>query len=99
MASRAAALLLLGLVCVQFAAAQVVLDCCRTKTSKLLPLQLIRSYSVQDAGAGCDISATVFVTKTGRQLCVSHPSEEKWVQKHIDALLRRKEKHAKTRVE
>lgn len=93
MASRAAALLLLGLVCVEFAAgkqkggfkfldgsagvcahllpaasntfclclpaAQVVLDCCKTKTSKFLPLQRIESYSVQDAGTGCDINATV----------------------------------------
>ncbi|TWW60137.1 hypothetical protein D4764_05G0002270 [Takifugu flavidus] len=94
MASRAAALLLLALVCIEFAAAEVVLDCCKTKTSKFFPLQRIQSYRIQDSGTGCDIDATVFVTKNERHLCVSHPSEEKWVKKHIDALEKRKQKQA-----
>lgn len=45
--------------CICSPAAQVVLDCCKTKTSRFLPLQRIESYSVQDAGSGCDISATM----------------------------------------
>lgn len=42
---------------------------------------------------------TSFVAKNGHQLCVSHPSEAKWVKKHIDALEKRKEKHAKSQVQ
>uniref|UniRef100_A0A3B5K317 C-C motif chemokine 13-like n=1 Tax=Takifugu rubripes TaxID=31033 RepID=A0A3B5K317_TAKRU len=89
----------LALVCIEFAAAEVVLDCCKTKTSKFFPLQRIQSYRIQDSGTGCDIDATVFVTKNGRHLCVSHPSEEKWVKKHIDALEKRKQKQAEVQVE
>lgn len=41
---------------------------------------------------------TSFVTKNGLHLCVSHPSEERWVKKHIDALEKRKQKHAEVQV-
>lgn len=45
--------------CICLAAAEVVLDCCKTKTSKFFPLQRIKSYRIQDSGTGCDIDATV----------------------------------------
>lgn len=43
-------------------AAQVVPDCCKDKSPKMFPLQRIESYSIQEAGSGCDISATVWVS-------------------------------------
>lgn len=38
------------------------------------------------------------MTKNGHKLCVSHPDEADWVKKRIDALEKRKEKHAKIQV-
>ncbi|XP_049907199.1 C-C motif chemokine 19-like [Epinephelus moara] len=86
MASRIAALLLLGVICIGFARAQVVVDCCLSVAEKPLPLQIIVSYNIQEAGRGCDISATAFITKVGRQLCVSHPKDKPWVRNHIKYL-------------
>lgn len=43
-------------------AAQVVPDCCKDKSPMMFPLQRIESYSIQEAGSGCDISATVWVS-------------------------------------
>lgn len=40
-------------------AAQRLLDCCKTASTKKLPVQVIRSYSIQEEGRGCDIKATV----------------------------------------
>nr|XP_046242341.1 C-C motif chemokine 19-like [Scatophagus argus] len=91
MASRAAALLLLGFICVGFATAEIAVDCCLRTTNKFLPLQILDHYIIQDAGKGCEISATAFITKVGRTLCVSHPSEEDWVKKHIAFLERKKQ--------
>ncbi|XP_040899093.1 C-C motif chemokine 19-like [Toxotes jaculatrix] len=83
MASRVAALLLLGVLCVGFAAGEIAMDCCLNAVDKFLPLIMIADYSIQEAGKGCEISATAFITKSGRTLCVVHPSERPWVQKHI----------------
>uniref|UniRef100_A0A3Q3WMN4 Chemokine interleukin-8-like domain-containing protein n=1 Tax=Mola mola TaxID=94237 RepID=A0A3Q3WMN4_MOLML len=95
MASRVAALLV-GLICVGFAAAQIVLDCCKDKSERPFPIHLIQSYTIQEAGKGCDKSATVL--QAGRQLCVSHPSEQAWVQKHINAVEKRNQRHKKNQV-
>uniref|UniRef100_A0A3Q1HVP0 Chemokine interleukin-8-like domain-containing protein n=1 Tax=Anabas testudineus TaxID=64144 RepID=A0A3Q1HVP0_ANATE len=86
MASRVAALLLLGIICTGFVAAEVAFDCCLKKSEKYLPPKILVSYTIQEAGKGCEISATVFTTRTGRILCVSHPSEQGWVKSHINLL-------------
>ncbi|XP_060928034.1 C-C motif chemokine 20-like [Limanda limanda] len=91
MASRlAAALLLLGLMCTGFARAEVAVDCCLKTTDKFFPLIRISTYKLQIAGEGCDISATVFITKTANTICIVHPSEplkkNKWVKAHIKHL-------------
>nr|XP_020450727.1 C-C motif chemokine 20-like [Monopterus albus] len=86
MASRVAALLLLGIICTGFAAAEIVLDCCLDTTKKFLPRHILVGYSIQEAGKGCDISATAFITRAGKKLCVVHPSKGEWVQRHITFL-------------
>ncbi|XP_034728826.1 C-C motif chemokine 19-like [Etheostoma cragini] len=86
MASRIAVLLLLGVICVGFASAEIVVDCCLTVAEKPLPLTIIHSYTIQERGKGCEISATAFITKVGRILCVSHPRDKAWVRSHINYL-------------
>ncbi|TKS77906.1 C-C motif chemokine 19 [Collichthys lucidus] len=86
MASRVSALLLLGVICVGFAAAEIAKDCCLLTSPKHLPLNILVGYKIQEAGQGCLINATVFFTKGGRTLCVSHPSEQAWVRKRIEHL-------------
>ncbi|XP_040011915.1 C-C motif chemokine 20-like [Xiphias gladius] len=93
MASRVAALLLLGVICAGFAAAEIAVDCCLSTTDRFLPLIKIASYTIQEAGRGCDISATVFITKAGKTLCVVHPSERAWVKSHIKLLDKRSRAH------
>ncbi|XP_076587583.1 C-C motif chemokine 20-like [Chaetodon auriga] len=93
MASRVTALLLLGVVCFGFAAAEIVVDCCLRTTDKRLPLQILDSYIIQDAGKGCDISATAFITKVGKKLCVSHHSKLAWVKNYINILDKKKGGH------
>ncbi|XP_074495964.1 C-C motif chemokine 19-like [Sebastes fasciatus] len=90
MASRIALLLLLGAVCVGFTAAQTVEDCCLVVSTKPVPLKLVANYIILEAGNGCDISATVFITKAGRKLCVSHPDDRPWVKSHINYLKAKK---------
>ncbi|XP_031161814.1 C-C motif chemokine 19-like isoform X2 [Sander lucioperca] len=86
MASRIAVLLLLGVICVGFASAEIVMDCCLKVAEKPLPLTILQSYTIQEAGKGCEISATAFITKVGRILCVSHPRDKPWVRSHIKHL-------------
>ncbi|XP_029296046.1 C-C motif chemokine 19-like [Cottoperca gobio] len=93
MASRIAVLLLLGVVCVGFATAQMLLDCCLNVSNKPVPLQILQSYNIQEAGDGCKIGATTFLTKVGRTLCVSHPLDKAWVRKYIKHLDERKTRH------
>ncbi|KAI3372517.1 hypothetical protein L3Q82_022996 [Scortum barcoo] len=50
MASRVAALLLLGIICVGFASAEIAVDCCLLSTDKYLPRQVIVSYNVPYKG-------------------------------------------------
>lgn len=40
-------------------AAQQLVDCCKSTSQKQLPLQVIKSFRIQDEGQGCDIKATV----------------------------------------
>ncbi|KAJ0019666.1 hypothetical protein NQD34_007235, partial [Periophthalmus magnuspinnatus] len=40
-------------------AAGVPQDCCLSVAQKRLPAKQVQSYKVQEAGKGCDISATV----------------------------------------
>ncbi|XP_051279323.1 C-C motif chemokine 19-like [Dicentrarchus labrax] len=89
MASRVAALLLLGVFCVGFASGEMAVDCCLSVVSKHLPIKVIVNYKIQEAGKGCDISATTFITKAGRKLCLPHPDDEEWVRNHIAALDKR----------
>ncbi|KAG7490697.1 hypothetical protein JOB18_040606 [Solea senegalensis] len=90
-----ALLLLTVLLCADFTAAEVVVDCCLKTTDKFFPLILIDSYTLQEAGQGCDISATVFITKLEKTVCIVHPEEEKkktkWVKSHIKYLEKKKE--------
>uniref|UniRef100_A0A3B3ZPY6 Chemokine interleukin-8-like domain-containing protein n=1 Tax=Periophthalmus magnuspinnatus TaxID=409849 RepID=A0A3B3ZPY6_9GOBI len=55
-------------------------DCCLSVAQKRLPAKQVQSYKVQEAGKGCDISATVVQVK-GRMLCLPHPEGQQWVQK------------------
>ncbi|KAF1389587.1 hypothetical protein PFLUV_G00074980 [Perca fluviatilis] len=64
MASRVAVLLLLGVICVGLASAEIVVDCCLKVAEKPLPLTIIQSYAIQEGGNGCEISATAFITKS-----------------------------------
>ncbi|XP_047455641.1 C-C motif chemokine 21-like [Mugil cephalus] len=91
MASRVAAVLLLGVICFGLASGEMAMDCCLQASSKRLPSRNLVSYIIQDARNGCEKSATVFITNAGRQLCVLHPSQAAWVQKLISILDKKKE--------
>ncbi|XP_012720747.2 C-C motif chemokine 20 [Fundulus heteroclitus] len=93
MASKVAALLLLGLVCFQLATAQMVMDCCLSVSEKRLNPKNLVSYRNQVAGMGCDISATVFVNKKGLKLCMVPAEENAWVQHLIKVLDKRRLSH------
>ncbi|XP_075961169.1 C-C motif chemokine 19-like [Anarhichas minor] len=80
MASTTALLLLLGVLCVGFASADIMSQCCMRVTGKPMPLRVIQSYTIQEAGKGCPIRAALFITKSGRTLCVSHPNDKQWVR-------------------
>ncbi|XP_029916390.1 C-C motif chemokine 21-like [Myripristis murdjan] len=87
MAARVALLLLLAVICIGFAAAEIPADCCLSVTDKRIPRNLVESFEVQEAGQGCDISATLFITKkVGKRLCAPHPSLSKWVRDLINRL-------------
>ncbi|XP_076023536.1 uncharacterized protein LOC143013750 [Genypterus blacodes] len=83
MAPQTSTLLLLAVICIGLVSAELPLDCCLSTTNKTFPRNRVTSYMIQHAGKGCDVSATVFTTKTGRKLCFPHPSESSWVQNII----------------
>ncbi|XP_032433783.1 C-C motif chemokine 20-like [Xiphophorus hellerii] len=94
MATKAAALILLGLICIEFASAQIAVDCClRVESEKRLNPRNLVSYSVQRAGMGCDISATVFVNRKNMKLCVVPAEGNPGVQKLIDFLEKKRRNH------
>ncbi|KAF6721085.1 C-C motif chemokine 19 [Oryzias melastigma] len=90
MASRVAALIFLGLLCIQLASAEVPKDCCLSVSKNRVPAKFVVSYYIQEAGKGCNLSATVFETKGGRRLCIVHPDGFPWVQKVISIVDSRK---------
>ncbi|XP_056275784.1 C-C motif chemokine 19-like [Pseudoliparis swirei] len=86
MASSPAALLLLLLLCISFTSAEVAVDCCLTVSGKPPPLPRLQSYTLQEAGRGCQISAARFLTRLGRTLCAPHPADARWVRRYIRCL-------------
>uniref|UniRef100_A0A3P9HFU2 C-C motif chemokine 19 n=1 Tax=Oryzias latipes TaxID=8090 RepID=A0A3P9HFU2_ORYLA len=73
-----------------FPAAQVPKDCCLSiRQEKLNPKNIV-SYSIQEEGDGCQISASVFVNKHGKKLCVAHPKDFPWAQKIMNLVDKRK---------
>ncbi|XP_041855931.1 C-C motif chemokine 19a.2 [Melanotaenia boesemani] len=86
MASRVAALILLGVICLGLAAAEMPVDCCLRVSDKRLRATNLVSYIIQEEGKGCAISATVFLTKTGKTLCVVPAKDYPWVQRTIAIL-------------
>ncbi|CAL9708763.1 unnamed protein product [Knipowitschia caucasica] len=73
---------LLLLLSAALCTAEIPVDCCLAVSKKRhLPGKLIQRYELQEAGSGCDISATVVHTIKGRQLCLPHPEGHPWVQK------------------
>ncbi|XP_015229089.1 PREDICTED: C-C motif chemokine 20-like [Cyprinodon variegatus] len=93
MASKVAALLLLGLICCQLAPAQIIMDCCLSVSEKRLIPKNIVGYHIQRAGQGCDISATVFLHKKGMQLCVVPAEGHPWVQNLLKRLDKNRKPH------
>ncbi|XP_061585878.1 C-C motif chemokine 19-like [Cololabis saira] len=89
MASRLSALFFLGVICLGLVSAEIAVDCCLQVSGKRLPFKNIVRYIIQDAGKGCDISATVFTMKNGQNLCAEHPSANKWVKTTIQRLDKR----------
>ncbi|XP_062273020.1 C-C motif chemokine 21-like [Scomber scombrus] len=87
MASRIAALLLLGVICLGFASGQVAIDCCLSTSNKHFPHQIVKSYIIQEAGKGCEISATILKSQRGKNICAPEASKAQWVQdiiNHVD---------------
>uniref|UniRef100_A0A3P8Z4J9 Chemokine interleukin-8-like domain-containing protein n=1 Tax=Esox lucius TaxID=8010 RepID=A0A3P8Z4J9_ESOLU len=89
MAFRVAALLFVVTVCLGCAQAfsEVPVDCCLVTTDIRFPRHFkIVSHLLQTTDRGCDIDATVFITKSGMRLCTPHPSQSKWVSEYIKRL-------------
>uniref|UniRef100_A0A3B4ACY7 Chemokine interleukin-8-like domain-containing protein n=1 Tax=Periophthalmus magnuspinnatus TaxID=409849 RepID=A0A3B4ACY7_9GOBI len=78
------------LKCLLFAA-EVAQDCCLRVAQQRLPARRIQSYKVQEAGRGCDISATVVQMKGGKHLCLPHPEGHLWVQRVMKMVDQREE--------
>ncbi|XP_008287539.1 C-C motif chemokine 19-like [Stegastes partitus] len=73
--------------CCSVIVAQVPMDCCLRVLNKTIERHIVADYKQQIRGEGCDIAATVFVSRRGRTLCV--PPNEEWVKdlmKHVDDL-------------
>ncbi|KAJ8005603.1 hypothetical protein DPEC_G00119650 [Dallia pectoralis] len=86
MAPRLAALLLVVTVCLGYTQAfsDLPLDCCLVVTDMPFPRSFkVVAHLLQTTDRGCDIDATVFITKTGMRLCTPHPKDSAWVAKYI----------------
>ncbi|XP_070294793.1 C-C motif chemokine 19a.2 [Salvelinus sp. IW2-2015] len=86
-----AALLFIATICLGYAAAfsEVPVDCCLSTTDiRFLATLRWSSYLLQTTDRGCNIDATVFITKTGVRLCSPHPTESKWVADYVKRLER-----------
>ncbi|XP_061528708.1 C-C motif chemokine 3-like 1 [Phycodurus eques] len=80
---RLAALLLVVLLCSHPAAGQKLVGCCLATRNMCFPRKIVASYFHQEAGNGCKYSATVFLSKAGKQLCAPPQYESKCVQELI----------------
>ncbi|KAL3975293.1 actin-related protein 10 [Sarotherodon galilaeus] len=70
---------------------EIAVDCCLQAIDKRLPSKNIVDYIIQEAGKGCEISATAFITNSGRTLCVIHPSQKPWVRNLINIVNKKKQ--------
>ncbi|KAM4576016.1 C-C motif chemokine 4 homolog [Odontesthes bonariensis] len=71
--------------CFTVTLAEIPIDCCLAVKNQTLPKAILADYYQQ--AKGCQIDATIFVTRKARKLCV--PPREKWVQQlmsHVDEL-------------
>ncbi|XP_067084020.1 C-C motif chemokine 8-like [Osmerus mordax] len=92
MASGLAFLLLAAIVCMSYTAAfsDVPVDCCLTTTDIPFNRRIrVQAYLLQTTDKGCQIDATVFITKNGLRLCTPHPSQSRWVAGYISLVDRR----------
>ncbi|NWS74533.1 CCL19 protein, partial [Crotophaga sulcirostris] len=68
-----------------------VLDCCLRTSEIPIPRRIVQDYRVQLVQDGCNISAAVFITTKGKQLCA--PLQALWVirlQEKLDVSFARK---------
>uniref|UniRef100_A0A3Q3DA11 Chemokine interleukin-8-like domain-containing protein n=1 Tax=Hippocampus comes TaxID=109280 RepID=A0A3Q3DA11_HIPCM len=89
MKPQVVALLLLALVCLQPAAGEKLVSCCLDTSDKCFPRQIVVSYYHQEAGKGCQHSATVFMSKAGKRLCAPAAHKSKCVQELVAFLDKR----------
>ncbi|XP_038868933.1 C-C motif chemokine 4-like [Salvelinus namaycush] len=91
MTSQVAGLLFVATVCLGYASvfSEVPMDCCLLTTETRFPRHFkMVSYLLQTTEKGCNIDATVFITKTGLRLCTPHPTKSTWVADYIKRLER-----------
>uniref|UniRef100_A0A3B3ZQJ8 Chemokine interleukin-8-like domain-containing protein n=1 Tax=Periophthalmus magnuspinnatus TaxID=409849 RepID=A0A3B3ZQJ8_9GOBI len=69
------------------AVGQIAMDCCLEVKNKVVPKEVVVHYFEQVGGQGCDIDATILVTRQGRNLCIT-PTQPKLnqIKKHVDKL-------------
>ncbi|XP_016078271.1 PREDICTED: C-C motif chemokine 19 [Miniopterus natalensis] len=88
MASHAAALLAISLLILWTSPAQGgandAEDCCLSVTQHPIPGNIVEAFRYLYARDGCRLSAVVFITKRGRQLCA--PQDQPWVNRIIQRL-------------
>ncbi|KAL0965560.1 hypothetical protein UPYG_G00282960 [Umbra pygmaea] len=91
MSLHVALLLLLASVLWSHVAASTdqAIDCCLTTTNNKLPYTSLKSYNIQAVSGGCQIAATVLVTKKNRRLCAPPATKNNWVAKLIKKLNRK----------
>ncbi|NP_001129726.1 C-C motif chemokine 20a.3 precursor [Danio rerio] len=70
----------LGLLCTDAAA----VSCCRKYTKGMIPMSLIKGYSIQTITRSCHINAVIFHTNGGKNICTD-PSKG-WVMESIRKL-------------
>ncbi|XP_036384087.1 C-C motif chemokine 19-like [Megalops cyprinoides] len=60
------------------------MDCCLRVSYEEIPKHIVKRYTHQTRGYGCDISAVIFTTKRNRNLCA--PPGVSWVADVISYL-------------
>ncbi|XP_051557604.1 C-C motif chemokine 20-like [Myxocyprinus asiaticus] len=83
----------LGVLCTDASA----MSCCRKYTKVVIPIAIIRGYSIQTIRGRCNIDAVIFHTNRGKNICTD-PSKT-WVMDNISKLREKvqaiKKKHSK----